>query len=93
MDQRIVDAIRDRLCLKLRYYGKYRVVEPHAYGLDRMGDELLLCYEPRDGGGGSWERLRLFEALSVAVLPTVFSGPRPGYRQDDAAFDRLYAQL
>jgi len=90
MDQRIINAVHGRQTLKLRYYGRYRVVEPHACGLDRMGDELLLCYEP---AGDSWQRLRLFETLSIAVLPTSFNGPRPGFRRNDPSFALVFEQL
>ncbi|GIZ50113.1 WYL domain-containing protein [Noviherbaspirillum aridicola] len=90
MDQRVIEAVRSRRVLKLRYYGRSRVVEPHACGVDRLGDDILLCHEP---DSGSWQRLRLFEVLSIAVLDDTFPGPRPGYQRDDPAFASVAAQL
>ena len=46
----IADAIRERRILRFSYGGSLRRVEPHAYGTDRLGQELLLAWQL---GGGS----------------------------------------
>jgi hypothetical protein len=38
-------AIEQRRLLKLAYSAGSRVVEPHVYGLDGGGKELLRCYQ------------------------------------------------
>src|SRR3569833_1384518 len=56
MNKYLLPAIRCKRRLKLRYPGHDHLVEPHAYGLDRCGIPVLLCYElAMDGTPGSAE--------------------------------------
>ena len=45
MNLTITQAIKEKKNLELRYHGYARRVEPHAYGRNKEGDEILRCYQ------------------------------------------------
>lgn len=49
MNQIVIQAIKERHILEFRYHGWSRMVEPHAYGRDKSGDEVLRCYQVAGG--------------------------------------------
>ena len=96
MKQDIIDAIADLHILELKYSGYTRTVEPHAYGRDKSGDEILRCYQT---GGGSrsgervgWKLLKVADVYSVHKLTAAFS-QRPEFKRNDKAMDYLFCQL
>ena len=93
----IIQAVHRKRIMKLRYYGYFRLVEPHAYGLDDLGDAVLVCYQVAGGGlsgtSTGWKRLKLYEAVSVTETADSFIGPRSGYVRNDPSFHALFAQL
>ncbi|MBL6454642.1 hypothetical protein JMJ55_04855 [Belnapia sp. T6] len=86
MNQLIAEAIEQRLLLKLTYSAGNRIVEPHVYGQDGEGQELLRCYQiagessSRERAG--WKLLRVQDATAVEILDVRFL-PRAGYNPDD----------
>lgn len=97
MNQTIADAIRMKLILELRYHGYSRLVEPHAYGIDKNGVEKLRCYQTAGGSKSGdpvdWKMLTVREIFAINVTKDAFHRPRPGYRSDDPMIARIYAQL
>lgn len=96
MRQEIVEAIAERQVLELRYSGYTRIVEPHAYGRDKSGDEVLRCF-PTSGGSQSgervgWKLLKVAEAYAIHKLKETFS-PRPEYKPNDKAMEYIFRQL
>ncbi|WP_395055077.1 hypothetical protein [Polaromonas sp.] len=96
MKQDIADAIAELRVLELRYSGYTRTVEPHAYGRDKSGDEILRCYQT---GGGSqsgervgWKLLKVADVYAIHTLKAVF-GQRPEYKRNDKAMDYIFCQL
>jgi hypothetical protein len=96
-DRRLVDAIRDRSVVDLRYDWGHRRVEPHVYGLNKDGHELLRAFQT---GGHSesrqrfgWKLFRVDEIQSLHVTGERFKGPRRGYNRADPAITQIYAQL
>jgi hypothetical protein len=93
----IVRAIEAKRRLKLRYYGGERIVEPCVYGLDRLGDALLICYQV--GGTGNaerdkgWQQFRLYEVVSVSELDEWFVHERGGYEHLLSNIVTIYAQI
>ncbi len=85
MNRLIVAAGEQRRLLKLAYSAGNRIVEPHAYGLDGQGRELLRCYqlagESASGGRAGWKLLRAGDIASVEVLDVSFL-LRAGYNPD-----------
>jgi len=96
MNQTISEAIEKKKILEIRYHGYSRVVEPHAYGRDKGGDEVLRCYQ-KSGGSESGERvglklLKVGEAFSIHIIDECFT-PRPEYRRNDKATEHMFCQL
>lgn len=98
MNHLICQAIQNRNLLRLVYHWGYRLVEPHAYGINKNGHELLRCYQV---GGASesdqpkgWKLFRVDEIHQLHGTEENFSGPRLGYNRNDKALDRqIYCQL
>lgn len=97
MHQTLILAIRGKQVLELRYNGYSRLIEPHAYGADKNGVDKLRCYQV---GGGSasgdpvdWKMLKVAEIGSIHLTGRHFSIARSGYKSNDPAIARIYAQL
>ncbi len=97
MKRLIEQAVHTKRVIQLRYRGSDRIVEPHAYGLDRAGKALLLCYQEDDtdqrGAAGGWLRIRLGEVLKASETPQNFCAPRSGYIRNDPSFQVIFAQV
>lgn len=93
----IIEAIRKRRLLAFDYHGGGRVVEPHTYGTDRWQRELLCAYQiegvSRSGKRQGWRNFVVADLSGVRVLARQFEQARPQYRQNDAAFRQVVAQL
>jgi hypothetical protein len=88
VNQTIVDAIQSQNTLAFTYHGESRTVEPHCYGMDSDGDASLRAFQI----GKGW---RMFHLADMGPIQTVgaFQGPRQGYKRNDKAMSRIYAQL
>lgn len=83
----ICDAIANKLLIRFNYTGDkvsgYRTVEPHTLGVDRKGNEALSGWflegASESNSGPGWKFYLISEMHDISVLPTKFSGPRPGY--------------
>jgi hypothetical protein len=97
MDSLIVNAIRNRRVIRLNYDGRSRSVEPHAYGLDKAGNAILLCYEGFCNGSSreaaGWKQFRLFAVDSVVETPENFACARAGYKRNDTGLAAVFAQI
>lgn len=96
MNQLIIKAIDERRTLELRYAGYSRIVEPHAYGRDKLGEEILRCFQLTGGSNSGersgWKLLKVSEIFSLEVQKTIFV-PQVGYKRGDKAIAFLFAQL
>ena len=96
MNGLIVSAVEQRRLLKLAYTAGSRIVEPHVYGLDGGGRELLRCYQlagestSRERTG--WKLLRAGDIASVEVLDIRFL-LRAGYNPDDPTIHEVLARV
>lgn len=98
MYQDIERAIRGRKLIRVNYPPGVRVVEPHTYGLNTNGNELLSVYQvsgaSNSGEPGGWRLFRVDRIASLDVLSENFSGPRPGYARGDSRMTReIFAEL
>ena len=89
MNQQVIcDAIRSRNLLQFYYAGDRvpgtRIVEPHQLGYTKAGNLALSAFylsgASESGTGPNWKLYLLTEMSQEVVLPTSFSGPRPGYK-------------
>ena len=96
MKSEIADAIAEQRLLELRYHGYARIVEPHAYGRDKSGDEILRCFQVSGGSESGertgWKLLKVAEAYSVHGLKDAFQA-RPEYKRNDKAMEYIFCQL
>ena len=69
MNATITQAITEKSVLELRYHGYSRIVEPHAYGRDKDGEEILRCYQTSGGSESGekagWKLLKVREVFSL----------------------------
>lgn len=96
MNQAICDAIQTMTILELRYHDYTRTVEPHAYGRDKAGDEILRCYQIAGGSQSGervgWKLLKVAEIYASHKTKQTFK-IRPEYRRNDSAMQYIFAQL
>lgn len=96
MNATIFQAIQQVRALELRYHGWSRIVEPHAYGRDKDGDEILRCYQTSGGSDSGervgWKLLKVREVFSIHSTDTAFSA-RQEYKRNDKAMNHVFAQL
>jgi len=96
MNATINDAIRGTIVLELRYHGYSRIVEPHAYGRDKDGDEILRCFQTSGGSESGervgWKLLKVRDVFSLHLTKETFT-PRPEYRRNDKAMVYVFSQL
>jgi len=82
--------------IELRYCGYVRTVEPHAYGRDKSGEEILRCFQVTGGSASGensgWKLLKVADAQSIQKTKQGFS-PRPEYRRNDRAMQFMFCQL
>ena len=99
MRQAIIDAIRERRKLLLNYYDSpgYRLVEPHACGVSRAGNDAVRVFQiegPSESGEYfGWKLMRLDGITGIKVLAESFDTPRPGYRRGDKGMSHIFAEL
>ena len=93
----IMQAIREKRVIGIRYNNFDRTIEPHAFGLNKKGRYILRAYQA--GGGSSsfspvdWKLFLLDEVQSITLTETFFPGPRHGYKRGDPAIARIVAEL
>lgn len=96
MKDELCSAIGNLLILELRYSGYSRTVEPHAYGRDKSGDEILRCYQVSGGSESGeregWKLLKVREVYSLHPTRNKFT-VRPNYKKGDKAMDYIFCQV
>ena len=96
MKAELIKAIAGSKVVELRYHGYARLVEPHAYGRDKFGDEILRCFQISGGSESGertgWKLLKVSEAYSIHVEEATFQ-PRNGYRKNDKAMEYIFREL
>lgn len=96
MNQIVIQAIKERHMLELRYHGWSRIVEPHAYGRDKSGDEVLRCYQVSGGSVSGerfgWKLLKLREITSLHMGDKGFT-PRLDYKHNDKDMAAFFVQV
>jgi hypothetical protein len=96
MKPELLEAIETQKVVELRYHGYARTVEPHAYGRDKAGDEILRCFQVSGGSESGertgWKLLKVADVYSIHVEQTAFQA-RDGYRRNDQTMEYFFCQL
>ena len=90
-------AIRRRSLVMFEYGDLIRVVEPHRFGVNSAGHEMLsgwlrAGYSRSDPAGG-WRNYLLSDVSALQVLDAPFAGTRPGYTANDPRMREVHCQL
>lgn len=97
MNQTIINAIRNCEQLTFSYDGLQRVVEPHTYGVTTTGKESLRAYQVQgghvSGHNQPWHLFTISKMIGLRSTGSKFQGSRQGYKRQDTAMQRIYAQL
>jgi hypothetical protein len=90
-------AITRRSLVMFEYGDLIRVVEPHRFGVNSAGHEMLsgwlrAGYSRSDPAGG-WRNYLLTDVSALQVLDAPFAGTRPGYAPHDARMREVFCEL
>ena len=95
--EQLCAAIRRRSLVMFEYADLIRVVEPHRFGINSAGHEMLsgwlrAGYSRSDPAGG-WRNYLLSDVSSLQLLDAPFVGTRPGYAAHDPRMRDVYCEL
>ena len=95
--EQLCAAIRRRSLVMFEYGDLIRVVEPHRFGVNSAGHEMLsgwlrAGYSRSDPAGG-WRNYLVSDLSALQVLDAPFAGTRPGYAAHDARMREVYCEL
>ena len=95
--EQLCAAIRRRSLVMFEYGDLIRVVEPHRFGINSAGHEMLsgwlrAGYSRSDPAGG-WRNYLLSDVSALQVLDAPFAGTRPGYTANDPRMREVHCQL
>jgi hypothetical protein len=95
--EQLCAAIRRRSLVMFEYGDLIRVVEPHRFGINSAGHEMLsgwlrAGYSRSDPAGG-WRNYLLSDVSALQVLDAPFAGTRPGYTAHDPRMREVHCQL
>ena len=97
MNREICDAVDRRIVLELRYHAYSRLVEPYVYGVSRIGDELLRCYQVAGGSVGGerrgWKLLKVAEIASFHATQTSFEARTRSYNPEDPGIPEIHCRI
>ena len=93
----IAAAIHERQRLSFSYDGHARIVEPHTFGVDKRGREILCGYQTAgasmSGKPVGWKFFLIAKIAGLRLTEERFAMPRPEYQHNDGAFLKIVAQL
>ena len=95
--EQLCAAIRRHSLVMFEYGDLIRVVEPHRFGVNSAGHEMLsgwlrAGYSRSDPAGG-WRNYLLSDVSALQVLDAPFVGTRPGYAAHDPRMREVYGEL
>lgn len=95
--QQLCAAIVHRSLVMFEYGDLIRVVEPHRFGINSVGHEMMsgwlrAGYSRSDPAGG-WRNSLLTDVSALQVLDAPFAGTRPGYTAHDPRMREVFCEL
>lgn len=84
MRKKICLAIKNKQKLKIKYRGTERIIEPHAFGLDKRGEKLRAFQVSgfsESGNSSGWKLFKCEDINSMVELSDSFK-VRPGYNHN-----------
>jgi hypothetical protein len=97
MNNDIIKAISKMKLIEFDYDGEYRLVEPHAYGVSKKGNELLRGYQTEGGTKNGvvpdWRLFSVNKIENLNVKNESFECEREGYKRGDSVLNEIFAEL
>ena len=97
MTEAVLNAIKEKRLLSFTYQGQRRVVEPHIYGRNAAGNDILTAWFVQGYSESlsvpGWRSYLVSEARDLVQLDEMFEHPRPGFNPSDPHFVQVYASL
>jgi len=97
MRLQICDAIRRRRLLMFGYGDFVRVVEPHLFGVNSAGHEMLSAWlrpgHSRSDPEGGWRNYLTSDITNLQALDETFTGPREGFNAADPRMREVFCVL
>ncbi len=96
-DEQICKAIQNRALVLFEDGDLIRVVEPHCFGIDALGAEVLFCWlrtgQTRADRSSGWRHYLVSEMPGMQVLEAPFLAERPGYAEQDPRMREIRCKL
>src|SRR5688572_30072913 len=93
----ICEAIKRKRLLMFGYGDVVRVIEPHLFGVNSAGHEMLTAWlragHSRTEPEGGWRNYLTSDITNLQMLDEVFPGPRDGYNAQDTRVQRVFCRL
>ena len=93
----LCQAIARRSLIMFHYADLIRVVEPHRFGVNSAGNEMLsgwlLAGYSRSDPEGGWRNYLMTDIHDFQLLDAPFASARPGYAAEDTRMREVYCQL
>jgi hypothetical protein len=92
----IISAIQNKQLIELTYDGLRRVVEPHAIGVSKAGNDVMRCFQTAGGHvnpGHDWDLMILSKITGLSATGHNFTDARPGYKRGDSGMTTIFAEL
>ncbi|MFN2567381.1 MAG: hypothetical protein ABR499_20480 [Gemmatimonadaceae bacterium] len=97
MNSLICEAIRKMRLLMFGYGDFVRVVEPHMFGVNSAGHEMLSAWlrpgHSRSDPDGGWRNYLTSDITNLQMLDETFARPREGFNAADPRMREIYCQL
>jgi hypothetical protein len=93
----IYEAIERRHLMQVYYGGYFRVIEPHVYGNDMHGADVVKAYQVAGtnelGRHVGWRWFKVSKMDAITVLSTTFPGSRSADGARERALQRIYCEV
>lgn len=96
MEDTIIEAIKGKYILVVRYSAGEREIEPHTLGIGTSGNLLLRAYQrmgaSTSGEREGWKLFKVDELDSLSISDEIFA-TRDGYRRSDRAMRKIIEEI
>lgn len=97
MEKIISNAIKNQILLKINYKGTTRIIEPHAFGLDKKGVLKLRAYQiegdSKSKNPKAWKLFKVDNIQKISELNENFQ-VRPDYNHSgDSAIPKIITKI
>lgn len=94
LNQALVRSIQKRFPLEIKYNGEKRVIEPHTFGQNSRGNDVVTAYQTNDNDGDTGWRVFLKEDIEdfMEIVDTNFE-VREGYNPEDQSIQKIYEKI